>query len=182
MPPYLVLLRMGFAVPSALPRPRCALTAPFHPCLCLAAIGGLFSVALSVALGDGANHRSLRPAVSRHPALWSPDFPLHCRSGTATVWLASRARSLASGAPASVDIARSSRTMARARRPQRRFRCAGQAVGSRARVGYADPITCGDGSLGTGLPCSPSATTVPLRRPGCRLASPSRLCRSHHLR
>ncbi len=31
------------------------------------AIGGLFSVALSVA--------SRRPAVSRHPALWSPDFP-----------------------------------------------------------------------------------------------------------
>ncbi len=32
-------------------------------------IGGSFSVALSVA--------SRRPAVSRHPALWSPDFPLH---------------------------------------------------------------------------------------------------------
>ena len=31
------------------------------------AIGGLFSVALSVALR--------RPAVSRHPALWSSDFP-----------------------------------------------------------------------------------------------------------
>jgi len=30
-------------------------------------IGGLFSVALSIA--------SRRPAVSRHPALWSPDFP-----------------------------------------------------------------------------------------------------------
>jgi len=28
---YLVLLRMGFAVPSLLPGPRCALTAPFHP-------------------------------------------------------------------------------------------------------------------------------------------------------
>ena len=33
------------------------------------AIGGLFSVALSVA--------SRRPAVSRHPALWSSDFPRH---------------------------------------------------------------------------------------------------------
>ena len=32
------------------------------------AIGGVLSVALSVA--------SRRPAVSRHPALWSPDFPL----------------------------------------------------------------------------------------------------------
>jgi len=28
---YLVLLRVGFTLPSALPRPRCALTAPFHP-------------------------------------------------------------------------------------------------------------------------------------------------------
>jgi len=30
--PYLALLQVGFAVPSVLPRPRCALTAPFHPC------------------------------------------------------------------------------------------------------------------------------------------------------
>jgi hypothetical protein len=29
--PYLVLLPMGFALPSVLPRARCALTAPFHP-------------------------------------------------------------------------------------------------------------------------------------------------------
>ena len=29
--PYLVLLRVGFTVPLALPRARCALTAPFHP-------------------------------------------------------------------------------------------------------------------------------------------------------
>ena len=36
-PPYLVLLRVGFALPAAsLPR-RCALTAPFHPYPCLAA-------------------------------------------------------------------------------------------------------------------------------------------------
>src|SRR6185295_13401645 len=61
----------GWGLPSRhlLPRPRCALTAPFHPCLILLAkaIGGLFSVALSIA--------SRRPAVSRHPALRSPDFP-----------------------------------------------------------------------------------------------------------
>src|SRR3569623_3612041 len=31
--PYLVLLPVGFAVPSRLPGPRCALTAPFHPYL-----------------------------------------------------------------------------------------------------------------------------------------------------
>ena len=29
--PYLVLLRMGFAMPVLLPGRRCALTAPFHP-------------------------------------------------------------------------------------------------------------------------------------------------------
>ena len=67
--PYLVLLRVGFSLPlnvatsavgsyptfSTLPDP-------------LRAIGGIFSVPLSIA--------SRRPAVSRHPALWSPDFPL----------------------------------------------------------------------------------------------------------
>jgi hypothetical protein len=64
----LALLRVGFAVPPLLPVARCALTAPFHPCLCpRGAIGGLLSVALSVA--------SRRPAVSRHPALRSSDFP-----------------------------------------------------------------------------------------------------------
>src|SRR5438132_4936173 len=31
--PYSVLLPVGFAVPSPLPETRCALTAPFHPCL-----------------------------------------------------------------------------------------------------------------------------------------------------
>ncbi len=30
--PYSVLLPVGFALPPALPPPRCALTAPFHPC------------------------------------------------------------------------------------------------------------------------------------------------------
>jgi len=29
--PYLVLLRVGFALPAGLLLPRCALTAPFHP-------------------------------------------------------------------------------------------------------------------------------------------------------
>src|SRR3982751_4841684 len=31
--PYSVLLPVGFAVPLPLPEARCALTAPFHPCL-----------------------------------------------------------------------------------------------------------------------------------------------------
>ena len=68
--PYLVLLRVGFALPAELLRPRCALTAPFHPYPTVKP-GGLFSVALSVKPG------LIRapPAVSRHVALWRPDFP-----------------------------------------------------------------------------------------------------------
>jgi len=69
-PPYLVLLQRGFAVPSTLPRTRCALTAPFHPYLApdeSGTIGGLLSVALSV--------DSRRPGVTWPLALWSPDFP-----------------------------------------------------------------------------------------------------------
>jgi len=37
--PYLVLLRVGFALPPVLPPARCALTAPFHPYR--PAVGGL---------------------------------------------------------------------------------------------------------------------------------------------
>ena len=33
LPPYLVLLQAGFALPLLLPAVRCALTAPFHPYL-----------------------------------------------------------------------------------------------------------------------------------------------------
>jgi len=32
--PYLALLRVGFTMRPLLPAARCALTAPFHPCLC----------------------------------------------------------------------------------------------------------------------------------------------------
>lgn len=50
---------MGFALPPALPKERCALTAPFHPCPQPEGLaGGLFSVALSLG--------SPPPAVSRH--------------------------------------------------------------------------------------------------------------------
>ncbi len=58
---------MGFGVPSVLPRTRWALTPPFHHRRRQRRLGRLFSVPLSVA--------SRRPAVSRHPALRSPDFP-----------------------------------------------------------------------------------------------------------
>jgi hypothetical protein len=57
----------GFPCRDRLPVARCALTAPFHPCLCPKAIGGVFSVALSVG--------SRLPGVTWHPVLWSPDFP-----------------------------------------------------------------------------------------------------------
>jgi len=45
--PYLVLLRVGFALPWTSLSRRCALTAPFHPYPGLRR-GGIFSVALSV--------------------------------------------------------------------------------------------------------------------------------------
>jgi len=71
LPPYLVLLRVGFALPSALLLRRCALTAPFHPYLSLAARAVCF-------LWHSPSSR-LEPAVPdviRHTALRSSDFPL----------------------------------------------------------------------------------------------------------
>src|ERR1700730_5134251 len=70
--PYLALLEVGFTVPSLLPSPRCALTAPFHPYRPSAAftvkgLGGLLSVALSVG--------SRPPGVTWHLIRRSPDFP-----------------------------------------------------------------------------------------------------------
>jgi hypothetical protein len=100
--PYLVLLRVGFALPRALLRGRCALTAPFHPYLGLQpegsawlapalpsrparasqlspfahpAQGGIFSVALSVE--QASRHPTARNARRgpRVPAL--PDVIRH---------------------------------------------------------------------------------------------------------
>jgi len=70
--PYLVLLPVGFTVPSPLPGTRCALTAPFHPYPPSrqgAGAGGLLSVALSLG--------SPPPGITRHrvpvePGLSSP--------------------------------------------------------------------------------------------------------------
>ena len=46
--PCSILLRVGLAMPETSPFPRCALTAPFHPChQAFARFGGVFSVALS---------------------------------------------------------------------------------------------------------------------------------------
>jgi hypothetical protein len=66
--PYSVLLPVWFAMPAPLPDPRCALTAPFHPCP-LRGEGGSFSVALSLGLPppDVIRHR-----MSMEPGLSSP--------------------------------------------------------------------------------------------------------------
>ena len=66
--PYSVLLPVWFAMPFPLPDPRCALTAPFHPCL-IRRGGGSFSVALSLGLPppDVIRHR-----MSMEPGLSSP--------------------------------------------------------------------------------------------------------------
>ncbi len=59
------LLRMGFTRDHSYLSSLCALTAHFHTYRNKSR--RLFSVALSL--------KSPSPAVSRHPALWSPDFP-----------------------------------------------------------------------------------------------------------
>ena len=67
--PYSVLLPVGFSVPLPLPVARCALTAPFHPCLPRRA-GGLLSVALSLGSPppDVIRHRvSVEPGLSSIP-------------------------------------------------------------------------------------------------------------------
>jgi len=62
---YLALHQLGVAVPPLLPGTRWALTPPFHPYLALRQ-GGLFSVALSVALR--------RPGVTWQLALGARTF------------------------------------------------------------------------------------------------------------
>ena len=71
LPPYLVLLRVGFALPAALLSRRCALTAPFHPYPGVAAEAVYFLWHFpSTGLEPGL------PDVIRHTALRSSDFPL----------------------------------------------------------------------------------------------------------
>jgi len=77
--PYSVLLPVGFAVPVASPSPRCALTAPFHPCLATGKAGGR-AVCSLWHFPWGRPRRALPGTVSP----WSPDFPPpdgfpHCR-------------------------------------------------------------------------------------------------------
>ncbi len=81
IPPYLVLLRVGFALPAALLRRRCALTAPFHPYLSLAARAVCF---LWHFPSNGPAYKSAGalPDVIRHTALRSSDFPPVSRRAT----------------------------------------------------------------------------------------------------
>ena len=82
--PYSVLLPVWFAMPGPLPDPRCALTAPFHPCCPLYSSpasgggqgggSGSFSVALSLGSPppDVIRHRmSMEPGLSS-PAAFRP--------------------------------------------------------------------------------------------------------------
>ena len=72
LPPYLVLLRVGFTLPPPLLPERCALTAPFHPYRC-----GVSAAAAVCSLwhwpSTGLEARV--PDVIRHTALRSSDFP-----------------------------------------------------------------------------------------------------------
>jgi len=81
IPPYLVLLRVGFALPAALLRRRCALTAPFHPYLSLTARAVCF---LWHFPSNDPAHKSAGalPDVIRHTALRSSDFPPALRRAT----------------------------------------------------------------------------------------------------
>jgi len=76
--PYLVLLPVRFAVPSLLPRPRCALTAPFHPCRLASRRSRLCGTVSGVAPAGrypapcprGARTFLPRFPGSGHPAVW----------------------------------------------------------------------------------------------------------------
>ncbi len=86
IPPYLVLLRVGFTLPPALRPERCALTAPFHPYLGAGAsmlarggpqpLGRGVAGAVSFLWHSPSTDLEVRvPDVIRHTALRSSDFP-----------------------------------------------------------------------------------------------------------
>src|ERR1700704_4481604 len=81
IPPYLVLLRVGFALPASLLRRRCALTAPFPPYRSLAARAVCFL--WHFPSNDPAyKSAGALPDVIRHTALRSSDFPPVSRRAT----------------------------------------------------------------------------------------------------
>ena len=137
-PPVPVWPCSGWGLPSRPGHPGrwCALTAPFHPCLCPKAIGGLLSVALSCG--------SPRLAASQHPALRSPDLPRHGRRHAAATRPAHR--HLHSRAPG-VQAARA--MMARCD----------------DRPGHCRPARPGPGARAGSAPCPPHLARR-RRRPG----------------
>jgi len=98
--PYLVLLRVGFAVPWALLHRRCALTAPFHPYPDRSR-GGMFSVALSVERVPGVPGQ--RPGAT-HSARPPGRYPAHCSAefGLSSPVPTKSGRQRPSGPPANV--------------------------------------------------------------------------------
>src|SRR6516164_6871368 len=68
---YSVLLPAGLAMPPTLPPARCALTAPFHPCLTPGLAARDPAVCFLWRFPWGRPRRTLSGAVS----VWSPDFP-----------------------------------------------------------------------------------------------------------
>ncbi len=72
--PYSVLLPVGFALPSLLPKPRCALTAPFHPYP-----RGCQPVSRAVCFLWHFPWGRPRRTLSGTVLPWSPDFPLPMR-------------------------------------------------------------------------------------------------------
>jgi hypothetical protein len=82
IPPYLVLLRVGFTLPPALQSERCALTAPFHPYRSVGAPGldsetreKHFPAVSSLWHWPSTGLDARVPDVIRHTALRSSDFP-----------------------------------------------------------------------------------------------------------
>ena len=90
LPPYLVLLRVGFALPAPLLWRRCALTAPFHPYLAHSQNSvsvGHETLRMGEAVSFLWHFPSTRlepglPDVIRHTALRSSDFPPILRRAT----------------------------------------------------------------------------------------------------
>ena len=77
--PYSILLRMGFTLPPRVTTGAVRSYRTFSPLPDPKAVGGIFSVALSVG--------SRRPGITWHPALRSPDFPpLRHKAQGATAW------------------------------------------------------------------------------------------------
>ncbi len=77
-PPYLVLLRAGFSLPSALRRTRCALTAPFHPYPSTHRAGGpVHSGQARRPVSSFVERRYVFCATFLQVAL-TGDYPAHC--------------------------------------------------------------------------------------------------------